>query len=79
MEAILKTIVEGMVDNKESVKIEKAIEDGKGIYYVTVAESDLGKVIGREGKKARAIRTIMGAIGYSSKKKFDIKFVSEAE
>jgi len=77
MEAtLLKTIVENLVDNKEAVSVEKVIEDGKGVYQVKVDEKDMGKVIGKNGKMAFAIRKVVKEAGTSSQRNMKIKFVS---
>lgn len=68
MEEILRTIIENLVDNKEEVKITR-IDDEKGVLLkVKVAQSDMGKVIGKQGKVARAIRTIMKSVTSNEQK-----------
>ena len=59
MEEILKVIISNLVDNKEAVSIEKNEVDGREIYKVKVAQDEMGKIIGRQGKIAQSIRTIM--------------------
>ena len=77
MEEILKTIIENLVENKEEVKITR-IEDEKGILLkVKVAQEDMGKVIGKQGKVARAIRTIMKSITSNEQKNVGVIFEEE--
>lgn len=74
MEEILKTIIESLVDNKEQVQIART-DDEKGILLkVKVADEDMGKVIGKQGKNAKAIRTVMKAITSKEHKKVGIIF-----
>lgn len=74
MEEILKTIIESLVDNKEQVQITRT-DDEKGILLkVKVADEDMGKVIGKQGKNAKAIRTVMKAITAKEHKKVGIIF-----
>ncbi len=75
MEEILKTIIENLVDNKEAVSIEKEDGDFKDIYKIKVDKEEMGKVIGRQGKIAQAIRTIAKSLGAKDKKRVDVEFV----
>lgn len=75
MENILRTIIENLVDDKESISIEKQ-EDGKRITFsVKVGQNEMGKVIGRQGKIAHSIRTLMKSVGAREQKKVDIEFL----
>lgn len=77
MEEILRTIIENLVDNKEEVKITR-IDDEKGVLLkVKVAQSDMGKVIGKQGKVARAIRTIMKSVTSNEQKNVGVIFEEE--
>lgn len=77
MEEILKTIIENLVDNKEEVKITR-VDDEKGVLLkVRVAQSDMGKVIGKQGKVARAIRTIMKSVTSNEQKNVGVIFEEE--
>lgn len=74
MEKILKTIIENLVDNKEAVEITR-VDDEKGVLLkVKVADEDMGKVIGKQGRIAKAIRTVMKAITSKENKKVGIIF-----
>lgn len=75
MEDILKTIIENLVENKEAVSIEKQEDDRKVTFNVKVEQSEMGKVIGRQGKIAHSIRTLMKSIGAKEQKKVDIEFL----
>ena len=77
MEEILKTIIENLVENKEEVNITR-VDDERGILLkVKVAQSDMGKVIGKQGKVAKAIRTIMKSVTSNEKKNVGIVFEDE--
>jgi uncharacterized protein len=77
MEEILKTIIENLVENKEEVKVTR-IDDEKGILLkVKVAQSDMGKVIGKQGKVAKAIRTIMKSVTSNEQKNVGVIFEEE--
>ena len=74
MEEVLKTIIENLVENKEAVQITR-IDDERGtLLKVKVAQEDMGKVIGKQGRIAKAIRTVMKAITAKEHKKVGIIF-----
>lgn len=75
MKEILETIIKNLVEDKDSVEINE-LEDEKGITLeVKVPDRDMGKVIGKEGKIAKAIRTIMKSVAGKERKKVTIEFV----
>lgn len=74
MKEILESIILNMVDNKEQVSIT-AKEDEKTITLeVKVAESDMGRVIGKQGRVAKAIRTIMKSLATKEHKRVIVEF-----
>ena len=77
MEEILKTIISNLVDDKNAVEIKQVdISDEKSVTFeVKVAESDMGKVIGKQGRLAKSIRTVMKAVANKEHKKVSIEFI----
>jgi len=74
MEEILKTILENLVDQKDQVQVTR-VDDARGVLLkVKVAKEDMGKVIGKQGRVAKAIRTVMKAITSKENKKVGIIF-----
>ena len=61
MTELIEFLVRALVENPEAVVVEELEEDGDLVYEVTVAEGDLGRVIGKGGRVANAIRTIAKA------------------
>ncbi|MDX6636446.1 MAG: uncharacterized protein QOF06_2649 [Solirubrobacterales bacterium] len=61
MTDLLEFLVKALVEDPEAVVVEELEEDGDLIYEITVAEDDLGRVIGKGGRIANAIRTIAKA------------------
>lgn len=63
MEELLKTIASELVEDKEAVTVTVDPENEEGIvvYHLHVAESDMGRVIGKQGRIAKAIRVVMRA------------------
>ena len=75
MKEILESIILNMVDNKEEVVITEKSDDKTIALEVKVSESDIGKVIGKQGKIAKAIRTVMKSLAAKEHKKVIIEFV----
>jgi predicted RNA-binding protein YlqC (UPF0109 family) len=75
IEKLLEEIVCGLVDNKESIKITKSEPSGDGveIYHLNVAPDDMGRVIGKQGRIAKAIRTIVRSAANRTGKKILIE------
>lgn len=65
MKDLLIAIAKGLVESPEAVSVEAAepAEDGTVVYTLYVAEEDKGRVIGKQGRIAKSIRSIMRAVG----------------
>ena len=63
MRELVEFLVRALVENPDQVEVEEFEEDGDLILEVTVADDDLGRVIGRGGRIANAIRTVARAAG----------------
>ncbi|MBC2872314.1 KH domain-containing protein [Acetanaerobacterium sp. MSJ-12] len=63
MEELLITLVTGLVEDKAAVQVQKdePNEEGVTVYHIHVAADDMGRVIGKQGRIAKAIRTVMRA------------------
>jgi hypothetical protein len=59
-------LARGLVDQPEQVEVEELEEDGALVFELKVAEEDLGKVIGKQGRTAKALRTILSAASAKS-------------
>ena len=75
MKNILKTIIESLVEDKNAVEINETVEDKNVSYEVKVANNDMGRVIGKQGRLAKSIRTVMKAAGGKDHKKVTVEFV----
>ena len=71
MEKLLIAMVEDLVDDKSAIRVtvDEPKEDGTVVYHLHVAPDGMGRVIGKQGRIAKAIRTIMraGAVRYNQK------------
>ncbi len=63
MKALVEAMARALVDKPEDVSVNEIDGERTTVYELRVSPSDLGKVIGKEGKTARAMRTIMSAAG----------------
>ena len=63
MQELLITIVKGLVENPDAVSVTVDEVDDRGVvvYHLHVAEEDMGRVIGKQGRIAKAIRTVVKA------------------
>ena len=77
MKDVLEIIIQGLVDNKQDVSIEEINKEKYVEYRVTVNSNDMGKVIGRQGRVAKSIRTVMKSLGLKEDKKVNVEFVDE--
>lgn len=68
MKALIESIVSPIVDYPESVKVTEKEENDKIVYHLTVHEADVGKVIGKNGRIAKAIRTVIYAANTKNKR-----------
>ena len=75
MKDILQTIIENLVDDKESISINEVEEEKSIVFEVKVAETDMGKVIGKQGKIAQSIRSIMKAVAAKEHKRVSVEFI----
>ena len=61
MKELLEVMASGLVEDKDAVQVtvDEPDEEGVIVYHLSVAEGDVGRVIGKQGKIAKAIRTVM--------------------
>lgn len=77
MRMLVEQIAQALVDAPGEVKVE-AVEDGDAtVLELRVAQTDLGKVIGKQGRTAKSIRTILGAASMKFKKRYMLEIVEE--
>jgi predicted RNA-binding protein YlqC (UPF0109 family) len=70
MKELVEMIAKALVDNPEQVTVTEVEGEQTTVLELRVAPSDLGKVIGKQGRTARCIRTLLGAAGMKLKKRF---------
>lgn len=78
MKDILETIILHLVDDKEAVNITEVAnpENEKDVTFeVKVAKNDMGRIIGKQGKVAKSIRTVMKSVAAKDRKRINVEFV----
>lgn len=75
MKEILETIIESLIPENATVSVTEIHSEKETKYEVRVSKGDMGRVIGKNGKIAKAIRTLMRAIASKENKKIVIEFV----
>lgn len=72
---VIETIVKALVDYPEEVTVKEVDGDATIVLELRVAPKDLGKVIGKQGRTARAMRTLLRAAGMKLKKRFVLEIL----
>ncbi len=75
MKEVLETIIRSLVSNQDAVSISEVNGERSIIYEVKVAQEDMGKIIGKEGRVAKAIRTLVKALAAKEEKRVSIEFI----
>ena len=75
MKELVEQIAKALVDNPDQVSIRAIEGEQTTVLELRVAQTDLGKVIGKQGRTARSIRTILSAAGMKLKKRFTLEIL----
>lgn len=75
MRELVEDIAKALVDNPDQVLVTEIEGEQTTVLELRVAQPDLGKVIGKQGRTARAIRTILGAAGMKLRKRFVLEIL----
>ena len=75
MKELIEQIAKALVDNPEEVSVHSIEGEQTTVLELRVAQTDLGKVIGKQGRTARSIRTILSAGGMKLKKRYTLEIL----
>ncbi|MEI6207660.1 MAG: KH domain-containing protein [Desulfuromonadales bacterium] len=75
MKTLVETIAKALVDDPAQVSTSEETEEDTLVIRLTVAKEDMGRIIGKEGRTAKAIRTILNAVSTKDNKKATLKIV----
>ena len=75
LDKLIVTIARGLVEDKDAVSVtrDEPLEDGTIVYHIHVAEDDMGRVIGKQGRIAKAIRTVGRAAANRAEEKVAVE------
>lgn len=77
MKDLITYIAKSLVDNPEEVKVTEILGDQTSVLELKVAKEDLGKVIGKQGRTARAMRTLLSASSAKIRKRTVLEIVED--
>lgn len=75
MRVLIEQIAKALVDDPAQVSVNQVEEAGESVLELTVGPNDLGRVIGKQGRTARAMRNLLGAAGLKFNKRFSLEIL----
>ncbi|MBI9083568.1 MAG: KH domain-containing protein [Desulfobacterales bacterium] len=75
MKELIRYIAQALVDNPDQVEVSEVLGNQTSVLELKVAKEDLGKVIGKQGRTARAMRTILSAASAKIKKRTVLEII----
>ena len=75
MKDLITEIAQALVDQPEHVLVTEIEGDSTNVLELSVAKSDMGKVIGKKGRNAMALRTILGAVAGKTRKRYVLEII----
>ncbi len=75
MKEIVEIIAKSLVDHPESVVVDEKTDESQSVLELHVAQEDMGKVIGKQGRIAKAIRTVAKAAATRENKKITVEII----
>jgi predicted RNA-binding protein YlqC (UPF0109 family) len=79
VDELVREIARALVDEPESVEVESVGRDENTVLKLRVAPADVGKVIGKQGRTARSMRTILGAVSMKMHHRYTLDILEEDE
>ena len=77
MKELVELIAKSLVDNPDQVRVSQLDGEQSSVIELKVAQEDMGKVIGKQGRNAQAIRIILAAAGMKLKKRFSLEIIEK--
>jgi predicted RNA-binding protein YlqC (UPF0109 family) len=75
MKETVEMIVKALVDDAEKVDVRELERNGTTIIEIRVAQDDMGKIIGKQGRTVKALRSLANAVGTKKKRRFVLEIV----
>jgi len=74
----VESVVKAIVDNPDKVEVKRSIDEMGVLLELTVDPSDMGKIIGKEGQTAKALRTLLRVLGAKNNSRVNLKIIEPA-
>lgn len=75
MKQLVETIAKALVDHPEEVRVNEIVTEKAIVFELSVASSDMGKIIGKQGRVAKSLRTVVSAAALQEQKRVTIEIV----
>ncbi|TCP52495.1 RNA-binding protein with KH domain [Tumebacillus sp. BK434] len=75
MKQLVETIAKALVDHPEEVRVNEIVSEKAIVFELSVAPSDMGKIIGKQGRVAKSLRTVVSAAALQEQKRVTIEIV----
>ncbi len=75
MKELIKLMAQALVDNPDKVEVSEIVGEQSSVFELRVAKEDLGKVIGKQGRTAKAMRTILSAASTKMRKRAMLEII----
>jgi predicted RNA-binding protein YlqC (UPF0109 family) len=75
MKSLVETIAQALVDDPSQVKATEEMEEDTLVIKLSVAKEDMGRIIGKEGRTAKAVRTLLNAVATKDNRKAILKII----
>ncbi|WP_435873791.1 KH domain-containing protein [Polycladomyces subterraneus] len=72
---LIELIAKALVDHPDQVRVTEQVKDNTIVYQLSVAPDDMGKVIGKQGRVAKALRTVVGSAAVKEDKRVVVEIV----
>ena len=72
---LIEQIAKALVDTPDQVAVNQIEEDGETVLELEVAENDMGRVIGKQGRTARALRNLLSAAGVKAHRRYALEIL----
>ena len=77
MKEAVEKIVEALADEKDAVEVSEFVDGNVTTIEVRVAESDMGRLIGRQGRTVKAIRSLLFFTGQKQKRRYNLEIIED--
>jgi predicted RNA-binding protein YlqC (UPF0109 family) len=77
MKELVQYLARSLVNNPDAVEVAESAVENAGVYELRVAKDDLGRIIGKQGRTAKSIRTILNAAASKTNRKVVLEIVEE--